>query len=104
VSSETPTQKSNKAAIGFSALFPGIGQLYAGDFAKGSAFFFASILFDVYLLPEGYWDIFRGEITMNLNLYLRLVFLGGFRMWVVIDADRTVKRKNAELSSSLLKK
>ncbi len=103
MSTETHSPRSNKAAIVFSALFPGLGQLYGGNFPKGAAFFFASIALDIYLLPEGYWGILKGEVDMNLSLYFRLVLLGSFRMWAVIDADRTVKRKNAEEGGTSLK-
>ncbi len=90
-------RKSNKVAIVLSAFFPGIGQMYAGALPKGFLIFFATIILDATLLPEGYWDIVRGEIVMNMNLYLRLVLLGGIRMWVVFDADKSVKRKNAQM-------
>ena len=96
MSPENRPQKSNKVAIVLSALFPGIGQMYAGELPKGFLLFFASVFLDATLLPEGYWDIVRGEIIMNMNLYIRLVLLGGFRMWVVLDADRSVRRRNKE--------
>ncbi|MBN4054858.1 hypothetical protein JYT87_04035 [Nitrospira defluvii] len=90
-------QKSYKVTIGLSALFPGIGHMYAGQRPKGLLLFFVSIILDATLLPEGYWGIVRGEISMNMNLYLRLVLLGAVRMWIVFDADKFVRRKNEKV-------
>lgn len=101
MSSNSAQAKSNKVAIALSAIFPGIGQFYNGDLPKGLVFFIASIFLDAILLPEGYWGIVRGEIDFNVNLYIRLVLLASFRMWVVIDADRSVTRKNAEILAAM---
>lgn len=93
-----PASKPNITAIILSALFPGTGQLYNGDKAKGFLFLFLWIVLEfVYnILPENVIDIIRGEVTLDLSLYLRFAFLGGFRLAVVIDADRVGRRKASE--------
>lgn len=89
-----PASKPNITAIILSALFPGAGQLYNGDKAKGFLFLFLWIMLEfVYnILPENVLDIIRGEVTLDFSLYLRFAFLGGFRLAVVIDADRVGRR------------
>jgi TM2 domain-containing membrane protein YozV len=93
-----PRAKANITAIILSALFPGAGQLYNGDRAKGVLFlllwFIVELVFNI--VPESYWDITRGEVDVDLSLYLRLALLGGFRIAVVIDADRGGKRLSSE--------
>ncbi len=86
--------KPNTTAIILSALFPGTGQLYNGDRTKGILFLFLWIILEfVYdILPENILDIVRGEVSLDLSLYLRFAFLGGFRLAVVIDADRSGRR------------
>ncbi len=89
-----PALKPNVTAIILSALFPGAGQLYNGEKTKGFLFLFAWIVLEfVYnILPENVLDIITGEVTLDLSLYLRFAFLGGFRLAVVIDADRVSRR------------
>ena len=94
MSSKLQQGKSTQIAIVLSGLFPGIGQFYNGDMGKGAVFFIVSVLLDVYLLPEGYWDIIRGQIPLTLNLYLRIFVLVLFRVAAVLDAERSVRRKN----------
>lgn len=100
--SKTAQPKSAQVAIILSGVFPGIGQIYNEDWAKGAAFFIASILLDVTLLPEGvgYWDIISGQVTLTLNLYLRILGLVLFRVGAVLDAERSVRRKNAAANAS----
>lgn len=100
--SESRQPKSSKVAIILSGLFPGAGQVYAEDLAKGIAFFVVSIILDTALMEEGYWDIVRGQVELTLNLYGRLIVIVLFRIGVIVDADRTVKRRNvaAGFSSS----
>ncbi len=89
-------QKSVQIAIILSGIFPGAGQIYNEDWAKGVALFIASMMLDVLLLPEGvgYWDIIRGQVDLTLNLYLRILGLVLFRAAAVLDAERSVRRKN----------
>jgi len=86
--------KPNVTAIILSALFPGAGQLYNGEKAKGFLFLFAWIVLEfIYnILPENVLDIITGKVSLDLSLYLRFAFLGGFRLAVVIDADRVSRR------------
>ncbi len=93
-----PASKPNITAIILSALFPGAGQLYNGDKAKGILFLLLWIILEgvFNIVPESYWDIARGEVSLDLSLYLRLAFLGGFRIAVVIDADRVGRQKSSE--------
>jgi len=90
--------KPNTTAILLSALFPGTGQLFNGDRAKGVLFLFLWIALEfVYnILPEDVWDIIQGKVTLDLSLYLRFAFLGGFRLAAVIDADRSGRRLSSK--------
>ncbi len=96
--SKSTQEKSTQIAIILSGIFPGVGQFYNEDWAKGAAFFIASLVLDVFLLPEGvgYWDIIQGKEELTLNLYLRLLGLVLFRIVAVLDAERSARRKNAE--------
>jgi len=99
VGSESRPEKSSKVAIALSGVLPGAGQIYAEDLAKGVIFFLVSLVLDAALLEEGYWDlgrgIFSGQLELTMNLYIRLLVLVLFRIGVLVDADRTVKRRNA---------
>ncbi len=92
--------KSNQIAVVLSGLLPGAGHFYIADWAKGTAFFIASITLEAYIVPEGYWDILRGEVELTLNLYVRILSLLLFRIWAVVDAERSVRQKNAEAEKS----
>jgi len=87
-------QKSNQLALILSGLFPGLGQFYNGDWAKGAAFFMGYILLEGILLPEGWWNILRGGIPFTSGLLLRLAILSAYFVVAVIDADRSAKNKN----------
>lgn len=98
-------EKSGQVAALLSGIFPGFGQLYNENWAKGFAFFLGSILLDAYILPEGkgYWDIITGQVPLSIDLYTRLLTLILYRIWTIIDADRSVKSKNAETAKALSK-
>ncbi len=100
MSSKSHQEKSAQVAIILSGIFPGVGQFYNGDMAKGAGFFIASLILDVYLLPEGYWDIIRGQIPLTLNLYLRILVLVLFRVAAVLDAERSAREKNKAITKS----
>jgi len=98
MASRSDQEKSSQIAIVLSGIFPGVGQFYNGDMAKGAAFFITSLILDVYLLPEGYWEIIQGKIPLTLNLYLRILVLVLFRIAAVLDAERSVRRKNKAIT------
>jgi len=95
VGSESRPEKSSKVAIALSGVLPGAGQIYAEDLAKGVIFFLVSLVLDAALMEEGYWDIVLGRVELTTSLYLRLLLIVLFRIGVLVDADRTVKRRNA---------
>ncbi len=97
MSSKAAQEKSAQIAIILSGVFPGVGQFYVGDMAKGAIFFIASVVLDVYLLPEGYYAIIQGKIPLTLELYLRILVLVLFRVAAVLDAERSVRRLNKAL-------
>lgn len=92
--SKADQEKSTQVAVILSGVFPGVGQFYVGDMAKGAIFFVASVILDVYLMPEGYYQIIQGKVPLTLNLYLRILVLVLFRVAAVLDAERSVRRKN----------
>lgn len=81
-----------------SALFPGIGQFYNGQWAKGAAFFFGALLLVGALLSS--IDVDRierslraDEVPSNLGLLLVLtVSLLLLALWSIVDAVRMARR------------
>jgi len=94
VKSGSGRKKSSKVAIALSGILPGAGQIYAEDLAKGVAFFIVSLILDAALMEDGYWDIVLGRVELTMSLYIRLLIIVLFRLGVLVDADRTVKRRN----------
>jgi hypothetical protein len=92
--------KSNQLALILSGILPGLGQFYNEDWIKGAGFFIASTLLDGLLFPENYLDILRLKVSLTADIVGKLLVLGVFRAWAIYDADRSVKRKNAEALSS----
>ena len=98
MASKSDQEKSTQIAIILSGLFPGVGQFYVGDMAKGAVFFIVSVVLDVYLMPEGYYQIIQGKVPLTLNLYLRILVLVLFRVAAVLDAERSVRRLNKTIT------
>lgn len=98
MSSKADQEKSTQIAIILSGVFPGVGQFYVGDMAKGAAFFIASLVLDIYLMPEGYYQVIQGKVPLTLNLYLRILVLVLFRVAAVLDAERSLRRKNKTIT------
>ena len=97
--SRSRARKSSNVAIVLSGIFPGLGQMYNEDWAKGIVLFIVSVILDATLLPEGYWVIIQGDVPLTGKLYLRIALVALFRIVVIIDADRSVKQRNAAVSS-----
>ncbi len=101
MSSKIGQDRSKQIAIVLSALFPGAGQLYNRETGKAAAFFIGNILLEIYLLPEGYWDIITGvtsgETSLTLNLYLRVLVLLVIRGAAVLDAERSARPRSDQL-------
>ncbi len=95
----SPKPNVNPAiAASLSALFPGLGQLYNGQWAKGAAFFFAALLIVGALLNAIDVERFEqllltGEVPSNLGLLLTLTtFLLLLALWSIVDAMRMARR------------
>jgi TM2 domain-containing membrane protein YozV len=95
----SPKPNVNPAIAAFlSALFPGFGQFYNGQWAKGAAFFFGALLLVGALLSSIDGDRFErslraDEIPSNLGLLLVLaVSLLLLALWSIVDAVRMARR------------
>ncbi|HXF94191.1 MAG TPA: DUF5683 domain-containing protein [Nitrospiraceae bacterium] len=95
----SPKPNVNPAIAAFlSALFPGLGQLYNGQWAKGAAFFFVALLIIGALLSAIDVERFEqsllaDEVPSNLGLLLTLAaFLLLLALWSIVDAMRMARR------------
>ncbi len=95
----SPKPNVNPAIAAFlSALFPGLGQLYNGQWAKGGAFFFIGVLIVGALLTmidvERFeQSLLADEVPSNLGLLLTLTaFLVLLVLWSIVDAMRIARR------------
>lgn len=95
----SPKPNVNPAIAAFlSALFPGFGQFYNGQWAKGAAFFFGALLLVGALLSSVDVDRFErslqaDEVPSNLGLLLVLTgCLLLLALWSIVDAVRMARR------------
>lgn len=82
-----------------SALVPGLGQFYNGQWGKGALFFFGTVVVGGGLVSSGSLErleqsLVAGEAPSDLSLILLLVvLLLGLALWSVIDAVRGARAK-----------
>jgi TM2 domain-containing membrane protein YozV len=95
----SPRSNVNPAVAAFlSALFPGLGQFYNGQWAKGAAFFFVALLLVGALLSSVDVDRFErsllaDEVPSNLGLLLVLTAsLVLLALWSIVDAAHMARR------------
>lgn len=87
-------------AVNLSKIFPGLGQIYAGDKQKGYLFIFLTIALSVLSI----WLI----ISPTVNIFIGLVCLVFcnviFGLWNLFDAYASAKNKNSQEFEELRKK
>lgn len=89
------------AAI-LSALVPGLGQFYNGQWGKGALFFFGTVVVGGGLVSSGSLDHLEQSLGANevpsdlFQILLLVLLLLGLALWSVIDAVRAARTRANE--------
>jgi signal peptidase I len=97
-SEQLPSGKEPWLAVILSRLWPGIGQIYAGNVLRGWIFIVSSIL----LLGLGGWLTISptGNIAIGLIFLMLAIFIN---IWSLFDAYRCAKKANSQSFEALRK-